>query len=85
MPREDSHVADLAKLGYVFAIQSIDPKAGSIEVYHTAWGQGQPKDAIRLELIDCGELLESKEPSEFSTSWLILLKSIAVTRKGQKY
>ena len=85
MPREDSHAADLAKLGYVFAIQSLDPKAGSIEVKHTTWGQGKPKDVIDLELIDCGELYQSKEPSEFSTSWLKLLESVALERQGRQY
>ena len=85
MPREDSYAADLAKLGYVFAIRSMDPKAGSIEVYHTTWGQGKPKVLTRLELIDCGELLASKEPSEFSTSWLLLLESVLLERAGSKY
>ena len=34
---------DLFELGYMFAIQSPDPKAGRIKANHVAWGKGKDK------------------------------------------
>ena len=82
LPREENFSVDLDMLGYVFAVQSIDEKAGTIEVWHTRWGQGQKKVAKQIETVDCIELLQSRDRSTFSKPWLLLLDSITRERKG---
>ena len=68
---------NLAELGYVFAVKAIDEKAGTIEFFSTSWGQGKDKVKRPLELVDCVELLETRDRQTFSKPWLLLLESIA--------
>ena len=48
---------DLFDLGYMFAIQAPDPKAGRIIANQVAWGRGKSKKRTKIDLVDCNELL----------------------------
>ena len=53
---------DLWALDFMFAIQKLDPRIGTIEAYHATWPKGQKEKVKRpIKLVDCEELLEGGE------------------------
>ena len=58
----ENETIDLWSLGFMFAVENIDPKVGRIEIQQVFYESGDEivKRTEPLELVDCEQLFEGK-------------------------
>ena len=62
---QDDEAIDLWALNFMFAIESIDPKYGTLSFFHIQFGTNlEEKIYTPLNMTDCNELYENGRPSE---------------------
>ena len=58
MANDEQGIIDLWKLDFFFAVEKVDPKAGRLFVEQVLWSQGEDKNRIEIEMVECDEYLE---------------------------
>ena len=55
----ESHHArmDLYELGFMFAIQTIDPRVGKVKAESNEWEADGKRNPVEIDLVDCQELI----------------------------
>ena len=59
MIESESHHSkmDLYELGFMFAIQTIDPRVGRVKALSNEWEADGKFNPVEIDLVDCQELI----------------------------
>ena len=49
----ETQIVDLWKLGFMFAVEDIDPRIGRLELDYTTWSQTDGKKDMRIKMVPC--------------------------------
>ena len=83
---KENESIDLWQLGFMFAIDDIDPRIGHLTATHTRWNNDdEGKIDTPIKMVPCSELLQGGNFEQGSNNEAFILDNILKGRKDTKF